>query len=76
MSKKFLNNVISLMQFYEKYDTRMTGYEKKEIVMQKIKELPDFNPDMESLIDNMIDIIILVDKNKLKIKKKIKKWCF
>jgi hypothetical protein len=65
------------MKFYEEYDQRMTGYEKKELVMEKVKQLDGYDPDLESFLDNLIDIIILIDKNKIRIKKKFKKFkCF
>jgi hypothetical protein len=53
----------------------MSGLEKKEWVLLKVKEELELNEDIENLIIDFIDYIILVDGNKIIINQKIKNGC-
>ena len=64
---KSINNV-------EKQD--MSGDFKKEIVKRAILEIVDDNIDVDSLIDDLIELLIDISKKKLKILINSRKKCF
>lgn len=51
----------------------MTGKDKKKAVVDEMVKTFDLDLDMVLMISEMIDIIILISKNKDKIKRKSKK---
>ena len=73
--------VISVLEHVELSDTNMPVDKKTmaiDLINEKINELPDddFKSAMVSsinIVDELIDVIILASKNKLKINRKFKK---
>jgi len=67
-----IDNLIDLMQTAE-LSKLMNGLEKKDFVLDKMQKLFDLDDAKVEMISEFIDIIILLDKNKIKIQKSAKK---
>jgi len=67
-----IDNLIDLMQTVE-FSKQLSGLEKKDFVLTKMKKLFDLDDQKIEMISEFIDIIILLDKNKIKIQKSAKK---
>ena len=76
LNKKFL--ISELMKFMSIIGNHknMSGKEKKDWVLLKLREEMDFPDFIEDLIIATIDYIVLVDKGQIKINPKIKKNFF
>jgi hypothetical protein len=76
LNKKFL--ISELMKFMSIIGNHknMTGKEKKDWVLLKLREEMDFPDIIEDLIIATIDYIVLIDKGQIKINPKIKKNFF
>ena len=76
LNKKFL--ISELMKFMSIIGNHknMTGKEKKDWVLLKLREEMDFPDFIEDLIIATIDYIVLIDKGQIKINPKIKKNFF
>jgi len=66
-----IDNLIDLMQTAEL--SKLNGLEKKDFVLDKMQKLFDLDDAKVEMISEFIDIIILLDKNKIKIQKSAKK---
>jgi hypothetical protein len=71
---KLLDSVIGYMKIIA-VDKTMNGYEKKAWVLSQIELDLKLDPKIEQIIICMIDLLIDVDKGKIKINKKVKKIC-
>jgi len=76
LNKKFL--ISELMKFMSIIGNHknMSGKEKKDWVLLKLREEMDFPDVIEDLIIAIIDYVVLVDKGQIKINPKIKKNFF
>ena len=82
--EKVVDIIPECIQFVEKY-TKLSGHEKKDLVVEIIKYLIDstdafgnddiIDPLVKKLVPSIIDNLISVEKNKIMMKK-IKKKCF
>ena len=70
---KLLEKVIQLMLEAQKMDRLKTGEQKKKFVLSAIRSILEYPEPVEDLICDFIDIIIDVDKGKIKINQDIKK---
>jgi hypothetical protein len=72
--KELLEGLIGLMKRVESY-SGFTGQRKKIFVIESMRTIFNLTKEQEKLISEVIDIIILLDKNKLKIRNKIRSCC-
>jgi hypothetical protein len=72
--KELLDGLIGLMKRVENYKG-FTGKRKKIFVIESMRTIFNLSKEQEYLLSEVIDIIILLDKNKLKIKEKICLFC-
>lgn len=72
MSKYIINNLIRLMLQVEDLNELKTGKEKKQYVLDQLKIIMNFDPLIESLIIEFIDVLIQVDKHNITFNKDIK----
>ena len=70
---KLLFELIKLIQFYE--NSKLISYEKKNNVLKAVKLLSCYDAKYDDIISDFIDIIILIDNQKIKIKRSKKKNC-
>lgn len=76
LNKKFLvSELVKFMSIIGNHKN-MSGQEKKEWVLVKLREEMDLPDIVEDIIIATIDYIILVDKGQIKINPKIKKNFF
>lgn len=66
MSKIILDTLINLMQ-NAAVMTEMDGVSKKSFVLTQLRNKLQFSDEVEDLIINLIDLLIQVDKNELRI---------
>lgn len=71
---EILSLVIQLMKRAELLGT-MSGQEKKDFVLKRLEMTKFIEPDTVKLISHTIDLIIELDKNKIKIRDKINSCC-
>ncbi|MHA2039114.1 MAG: hypothetical protein ACW98X_22030 [Promethearchaeota archaeon] len=72
--KELLDGLIGLMKRVENYKG-FTGQRKKIFVIESMRTIFNLSKEQEYLLSEVIDIIILLDKNKLKIRNKIRSCC-
>lgn len=72
--KELLDGLIGLMKRVENYKG-FTGQRKKIFVIESMRTIFNLSKEQEYLLTEVIDIIILLDKNKLKIRNKIRSCC-
>lgn len=66
--------IFKLMQTAEKLGGgTLTGQQKKEYVLLKLRQIMPFDNGTEDLIISMMDLLIEVDKGKLTLNKRVKK---
>ena len=75
MTNYIIENLIRLMTIAEELEDLKTGKEKKKYVMDELKIIIVFDPLVEGLILEFIDVLIEVDKHKITFNKDIKKGC-
>jgi hypothetical protein len=68
--KEIISLLIEVMTNAEKF-SNLTGDKKKEYVIDQLSRIAFIEPNVKELIIELIDIIILLDKNKIKISKVI-----
>ncbi len=77
MERKITNNLLILMKSAEDIPSLKTGQQKKDWVIKNLKLIKGIKPEHIYLADDMIDIIISVDKRQIKIAtKSCMKFCF
>lgn len=72
-SHKFILDKLIVFMATIANHNKMTGEKKKKWVLKKLKEELNLNEDIENFIIELIDVLIMVDKNKIKINPVIKK---
>ena len=70
--KKILTTVVELMLQAQTID-ELDGEAKKIFVMKAVREILEYPDNIEDIIIEFIDIIIEVDKGKIKINDNVKK---
>lgn len=53
----------------------ISGKEKKTQVLELLKNVFDIDENLVGILDEMIDVMVLLDKNKLKIRKRCRLLC-
>lgn len=71
--KKILTTVFELILKAEKIN-ELDGNGKKKFVLDSIRDILDFSDEIEDIIIEFIDIIIEVDKGKIKINDNVKSF--
>ena len=72
MSRYIINNLVRLMKVAEGLEELKTGKAKKQYVLDQLKIIMNFDPLIESLIIEFIDLLIEVDKHNIKFNKDLK----
>lgn len=70
---KVLNTVIEIMKKANDMKNLKTGYEKKKYVMETVRNILNLPDEVEDIIIEFIDIVIDVEKGKIKINEKVKR---
>jgi len=70
---KVLNTVIEIMKKANELEQLKTGYEKKKYVMETVRNILNLPDEVEDIIIEFIDIVIDVEKGKIKINEKVKR---
>ena len=76
MTSYIIENLVRLMTIAEELDELKTGKAKKKYVMDELQIIMVLDPLIEGLILEFIDVLIEVDKHKIRFNKDIKKGCF
>ena len=71
---EILSLVIQLMKKAELLGT-MNGQDKKDFVLKSLEKTKFIEPETVKLLSHTIDLIIELDKNKIKIRDKINSCC-
>jgi hypothetical protein len=74
MNKNLVGNIIKFMTVVGNHN-KMTGEEKKKWVLLKLKEEMTYDENLENIIIEMIDYLVLVDNNTIKINPIVKYCC-
>lgn len=70
---KVLNTVIEIMKKANELKELQTGYQKKKYVMETVRNILNLPDEVEDIIIEFIDIVIDVEKGKIKINEKVKR---
>lgn len=70
---KVLNTVIEIMKKANEIKELQTGYQKKKYVMETVRNILNLPDEVEDIIIEFIDIVIDVEKGKIKINEKVKR---
>ena len=70
---KVLNTVIEIMKKANELEDLKTGYQKKKYVMETVRRILDLPDEVEDVIIEFIDIVIDVEKGRIKINEKVKR---
>jgi hypothetical protein len=70
---KVLNTVIEIMRKANELEELKMGYQKKKYVMETVRDILHLPDEVEDVIIEFIDIVIDVEKGRIKINEKVKR---